>query len=427
MSRSHPEQLRVLLGRRGLIVMDDATMSIDLSEATPDDQLSQIFEQFLKQTGVKSIEVLLSSALVDTVVIPGLVHWLADTDLQALGRTRLAAFYGTDQEQREVLVSRENYGIPCLGFSAPQRLLDALRAVAAAQRVTLVGIRPLAATTIATLSKEIRASPVTAIWIEENEFLWIGLCADGQWRSARSLPSFALQHTTRHDLLQRECLAAGLVSVDRIFCAAIGVVPPNEWGEMATDISQRLQTAGRHHSVAAIDFDVKRRHRMGWILLLTALGGLATTASAWIEGQASYIAATEALMQQRQTETQASEQRRATTEAFQAAYARTMTAYRFQSLPWSELFTALNECGGETIGLTDFKADALNGSLAIEGETTRFEDLQAFADALGQRPRISGVRITAMAQSIESGTSRIKFSLIATWSSDAPSEMPPKS
>lgn len=425
MSPSRPERLRILVGRNGLLLLGNTPRSIPLppSDAPQEEAILRRFGQVLAEAKPRSVDVLLSSELVDTVVLPGLEHWLTEADLQALGRSKLAAFYGTDQSARAVIASREAYGIPGLAMSVSRRLLEGLRAQGAGYGTALAGPRPLAALMVEGLTKELSQPQPTAVWIEEADTVWLGLRADGQWRSARSLPASMLRHTARSDLLQRECLAAGLVGVERICHAAVGVDGTSDWGARAIDCTGRLaQLPGR--STGIFDFGRKPRPRLGWTVLAAALAGVAATAYAWIDGQAKYAAASEALVQRRQTQTQAAETQRSADDALQAEYARALVAYRLQRLPWADLLTALNESGSDAIGLTDFKADALDGTLALAGEAKRFEDVQAFADALGARPQVRGLRITSMAPGGESSGGRVKFAIAATWHAALPREVP---
>ncbi|MRR32043.1 hypothetical protein EG834_17320, partial [bacterium] len=247
-----------------------------------DDAVLLAFDCLLKKTGARQVRVLLSSSLVDHVAIPGLVHWLKNSDLVALGRSRLAAFYGTDQVQRKVIVSREGYGAACLAASAGKELLDCLEQTADARQVDIVGIQPLAARAIEVLRKELCGNSALAIVIDEVDALWVGLRANGSWRSIRNLPASALRYSSPLDLLKRECLSAGLSGVEYIYCAASGSAdaPVLDWGQDSTDFSDRLRLGGGARRLD-LSFREKRGSRMGWYLLGASIIALMGSAYAW--------------------------------------------------------------------------------------------------------------------------------------------------
>lgn len=422
MSRLRPEPLPVLLSWQGVSILGDPSSVPSTAAAMANvEALALAFERFLESTGAKVITVVLSSALVDHLVLPGFQHWLSDANLFALARSRLSAHYGTEQSQREIVVAREAYGVSSAAMSAAKELLTQLCQIAKARKVKIAGIRPLAAVAIAALDHELNGHQGKVIWLEEADTFWIGVMENGHWLSMRSIPANSLQCSSRQDLLQRECLAAGLAEAEVVHFASIDSShDPEKLGDFTQQVSnfsERLIASG-NASRAPLDFLAKHSiSPLSWRLLAVALVLLAITGAAWNNIQNRYSIASNALEHQLQTEQQARAKVRSTWNAQQSEFEIARAAYKIQTLPWPDLLAAVNESAGESVGLTVFKADSSTGSLVFEGEAKRFDDVQDFVDRLSKDPRVRGVTVTAITPGGDAAAGRIRFSLSANWAS----------
>lgn len=376
--------------------------------------LMQSLDRLLEGITRRKVQIFISAALVDHLVLPGLEHWLKDDDLIALARSRLASFYGTDQSRREVVVSRGNYGAPCLAVSMSKNLLGGIRAVAAARKVRLIGVFPSAALAVKALGRELNAPTSTAIWLEDSDSFWIGFREKGHWLATRGVAANVLRHATRPDILQREHLSAGLPAVDRIcFGALNNTQVPDEWRQSAIVFADHIHALAAQPS--ALNFLNERKNKAGWLLLLVALVMLAATLYVWSDRQHRYADVLASVTQSNVIADKASDEGRRTLASFEEDYHRATSAYRFQMAPWGELFTALNESGGTALGLTVLKADAIDGSLTLEGEATRFDDIQAFVDKLAENPLLRDGKVTSMQPGGDSSAGRVRFSLGIHW------------
>lgn len=416
MSRLPSEHLFILVSRSGLITLGtpQRTIPLPLTDTPLDEALSALFGQTLTELKPKTVEIVISSTLVDMIVLPGLEHWLKDADLQAYSRARLAAVHGSNQNDRTIFVDRENYGIPALAASFPTRLGEQLQAECHARKIRLLGLQPLATWMIKVLPKPQNDPAPTAVWFEEPDIAWIGLHAEGTWRSVRNIPASMLQRTNRADLLLRECLAVGLASVRRIYSGHVGCSPISDFGQPSIDCSKQLVDP-LPRGTNAYGCSGRSRHFYGWTVLSAALLATAITAYVWVDQQSTYAKASEMLSEQQQIRKQIDEIKRVANAAQQTSYSAAITAYRRQQLPWNALLDAINQSASGKIELTVFKVDAIDSLITLEGTANRFEELQALTDALRTHPQLSKMRISSMTREIDTQAMRVKFSMTANW------------
>lgn len=419
MSLSLPKRLNVLIGPRGAMIMGGKEQALSNNEPGSDELgLAQSFDRLLAATTIRQVRLFISPALIDHLVLPGLEHWLKNDDLIALARSRLASFYGTNQNEREVVVARGGYGIPGVAASISMGLLTHLQDVAKARSVKLIGVFPLAALAMNILAHEGKSPVRTAIWLEDQDAFWVAFCDNAHWISMRSIPANTLRHATRPDILQREHLSAGLPTVNRICFGALrnDIQVPDEWRPSATEYTDHINGSDAQPSI--LNFLNERRNRTTGFLLVAALIVLIATLHIWNDRQSRHAEALAVLTETKTIADKANKEERRMLDSSENDYRRAMSAYSHQMAPWGGLFSVLNESAGSAIGLTTLSADALDGSLALEGEAKRFDDIQAFADKLSENPMFRDGKITSMLPGGEASAGRVRFGFGIHWASD---------
>lgn len=346
------------------------------------------------------------------MVQPGSQHWLAETDLNALARSRFNGFFGKSAMPQSIAVARGEFACASLSASTETEQLESIRRAGKSAKLIMDGIAPLGAYASGLLGARLSRQGVTAIWLEDADGAWVAICKSGRWLSARSIPLRSMAGTSPSDIVLRECLANGVADPTHIFTAKIGGPSPKTWLQSFDDIGPLLMA--RHKAQAIRPNFSPRKCHLGLFAFSLAAVAMLGSVLAWRSLQANY-AHELASQEQQELESQRLEaDARRSREAFETSFRAALNAYRAQTAGWPDLMKVLIESGGEAVALTSLKAEVLEGSLSIEGEAKSFTDVQAFADQLATQPLLQSVRVTSLAPG-EQGSGQARFALTAKW------------
>lgn len=405
---------RVVVSRRQLELLDAKGDSTRVVAVTATTSIADALDQLLAESDIKEMSVVLSTGLVDFLVLPGLERWLRHHDLDALARSRLERFYGNHQDQRQVTVAREGYATPCVCASVEQNLLNDLLSVARRRRVRIAGIWTLVDLLLAGIRHQLQHRETAAVCVEEPEGLWIGLFRHGEWVSARSIPVHLLGSGRVADLLERECLSAGIATPAHLWW---GSLEDNEGSSRPAnaeliDIRHKFPNGGLR---GELNFLKPNSSSLGWGLLVAALVATIASTAIWSEQEDRRLEMAR-MMEGKMRQDQVAGQRRQDFELKAAAdHGRALAAYRLQMAPWDKLIDLINTSAEDAVELSHFQADVSERSLKLEGAAKRFEDIQEFIDRLKKQPELEGIEFLSAAPREASVLGNVHFSISAKW------------
>jgi hypothetical protein len=176
-----------------------------------------------------------------------------------------------------------------------------------------------------------------------------------------------------------------------------------------------MTTAALH-----LDFNrppASRARWIGWLSLALAVPAVVLTSEAY-----SRAAQTWELAQSRNTHLQgrlqADSPRRATAppDAPTLAAIRRANAVIDQlSVPWADLFDAVEAADARGLGVLSLTPNARDRTLRLAGEARSMGELLAYVERMAAQPTLRQVHLLGYSTVVRDGVSVVSFSLAATW------------
>ena len=85
------------------------------------------------------------------------------------------------------------------------------------------------------------------------------------------------------------------------------------------------------------------------------------------------------------------------------------------TVPWDELFDALDAAGARGLGMLSLTPNARDRSVRLAGESLSMNELLAYVDRLASQPVLSQVHLLGYTTAQRDGVSVVSFTLAATW------------
>lgn len=175
-------------------------------------------------------------------------------------------------------------------------------------------------------------------------------------------------------------------------------------------------------TTAALQLDFQRppttRARwVGWLLLAVAVPVVVLTAESYSRADQA-----RALAQGRHEHLQARGQADRPQRAVAVPDADTLASVRRAnavidqlSVPWGELFVAIEAADARGLGVLSLTPNARDRSLRLAGEARSMEDLLAYVQRMAAQPALQQVHLLAYGTAVREGVPVVSFTLAATW------------
>lgn len=85
------------------------------------------------------------------------------------------------------------------------------------------------------------------------------------------------------------------------------------------------------------------------------------------------------------------------------------------TVPWDELFDALDAAGARGLGMLSLTPNARDRTVRLAGESLSMNELLAYVDRLAAQPVLSQVHLLGYNTAQRDGVSVVSFTLAATW------------
>ena len=85
------------------------------------------------------------------------------------------------------------------------------------------------------------------------------------------------------------------------------------------------------------------------------------------------------------------------------------------TVPWDELFNAVEAADARGLAVLSLTPNALDRSLRLAGESRSMNELLAYVGRVAQQPGLSGVHLLAYNTVLRDGVPVVSFTLAATW------------
>jgi len=175
-------------------------------------------------------------------------------------------------------------------------------------------------------------------------------------------------------------------------------------------------------TTAALQLDFKRapasRARwIGWLLLAAAVPAVILTSEAYSRAAQSWELA-QSRNAHLQGRLQADSPRRAAAPpdaATLAAIRRANAVIDQLSVPWADLFDAVEAADARGLGVLSLTPNARDRSLRLVGEARSMAELLAYVERMAAQPALRQVHLLGYSTAVRDGVSVVSFTLAATW------------
>jgi len=160
-----------------------------------------------------------------------------------------------------------------------------------------------------------------------------------------------------------------------------------------------------------------RWRRAGWAVLAVAVAAAAAVASAYSETDQAHSDALVRGARLAQQDRGASPRRAvpAADPQLLADLRSANTVIDQLTIPWDELFDAIESAGSRDLGLLALTPNARDRSVRLAGEALSIEQVLAYVDRLAAQPALSRVHLLGYNAVQRDGVSAVAFTLAATW------------
>ena len=160
-----------------------------------------------------------------------------------------------------------------------------------------------------------------------------------------------------------------------------------------------------------------RARWVGWLLLAAAVPVVLLTSEAYSRAEQRW-----ALAQSRHEHLQARWQADRPPRAVAAPDAATLASIRRAntvidqlSVPWGELFDAIEGADARGLGVLSLTPNARDRSLRLAGEARSMEELLAYLQRMAEQPALQQVHLLGYGTAVREGVPVVSFTLAATW------------
>ncbi len=175
-------------------------------------------------------------------------------------------------------------------------------------------------------------------------------------------------------------------------------------------------------TTAALQLDfvrppVMRARWAGWLLLAAAVPAVVLTAETHSHADQTWALA-QSRHQHLQARSQADRPQRtvAPPDAATLASIRRANAVIEQlSVPWGELFEAIEAADARGLGVLSLTPSARDRSLRLAGEARSMSELLAYVQRMADQPALQHVHLLGYSTAVRDGVPVVSFTLAATW------------
>ena len=160
-----------------------------------------------------------------------------------------------------------------------------------------------------------------------------------------------------------------------------------------------------------------RARWMGWLMLAAAVSVVVLTSEAYSRADQRW-----SLAQSRHEHLQARSQADRPQRASAAPDAATLASIRRAnavieqlSVPWGELFEAIEAADARGLGVLSLTPSARDRSLRLAGEARSMSELLAYVQRMAAQPALQQVHLLGYGTAVRDGVPVVTFTLAATW------------
>lgn len=160
-----------------------------------------------------------------------------------------------------------------------------------------------------------------------------------------------------------------------------------------------------------------RTRWVGWLLLAAAVPVVVLTSEAYSRADHAWELA-QSRHQHLQARSQADRPQRMVSPPDAptlAAIRRANAVIEQLSVPWGDLFEAIEAADARGLGLLSLTPSARDRSLRLAGEARSMAELLAYVQRMAAQPALQQVHLLAYGTAMRDGTPVVSFTLAATW------------
>ncbi len=175
-------------------------------------------------------------------------------------------------------------------------------------------------------------------------------------------------------------------------------------------------------TTAALQLDFKqppasRARWVGWLVLAAAVPAVVLTSEAYSRADQTWdLAQSRHAHLQGRLQADSSQHMVAPPDAATLAAIRRANAVIDQlSVPWADLFNAVEAADARGLGVLSLTPNARDRTLRLAGEARSMGEMLAYAERMAAQPTLRQVHLLGYSTAVRDGVSVVSFTLAATW------------